>query len=303
MMCSVSAIIPTYNDTDRLARAIESVLDQTHEISEIIIVDDCSDDNPEEVIAEYSDDRIRFEAHTTNQGGAAARNTGIEIANSEYIAFLDADDEWKSNKIEIQLTELRSRDDEWVGAYCGVQNDRDAFSNLGDWLAKAIGFRDSNPTREGSTEVIREILRMNLYMSTSSLLIKREMVTAIDGFDERFQRHQDWEFLVRVLKKGKMAYIDEPLVIKHGTGRPSAAVHDDSKVLFLEKFGQEISELESDGEAITHLHKLHLARLYLEDGEFTTGFHILDISTPTDALSVAWSLLIGLRSKVLSTLP
>lgn len=302
MSGTVSTIIPVYNDADTLARAIDSVLCQTHRVDEIIVIDDCSEDNPENVIERYNDDRIRFEIHEKNRGGSAARNTGIEAASSEYIAFLDADDEWKSTKIEKQLTELQSRSDEWVAVHCRVENDRSALNDLGDKLATVVGARDADPATEGDSEIINEILKMNWHMSTSSLLVKRETVETVNGFDERFQRHQDWEFLIRVVKHGKLAFIDEPLVIKHGTGRPSAAVHEDAKKLFLQKFDEEITALESDGEDISHRHQLHLARLYIEDGVFVTGLKNVEISTPTDVLSVAWSLSLGMHSKMRSVI-
>ncbi|WP_424014951.1 glycosyltransferase family 2 protein [Halorubrum xinjiangense] len=301
-MPTVSTVIPVYNDADTLPRAIDSVLNQSHRVKEIIVVDDCSSDNPERVVDRYDDERVAFISHETNRGGGAARNTGIEAASSEFIAFLDADDEWKPVKIKKQLTELQSRSDEWVAVHCRVENDRSALNDLGDKLATVVGARDADPATEGDSEIINEILRMNWHMSTSSLLVKRETVETINGFDERFQRHQDWEFLIRVLKHGKLAYVDEPLVIKHGTGRPSAAVHEDAKRLFLNKFDEEIAALESDGEDITHRHELHLARLYLEDGEFGTGFEKAKISTLTDVLSVAWSLSLGVHSKVRSAL-
>ena len=301
-MPTVSTVIPVYNDADTLPRAIDSVLNQSHRMKEIIVVDDCSADNPEKVVNRYDDERITFISHETNHGGGAARNTGIEVASSEYIAFLDADDEWKPTKIEKQLTELQSRSDELVAVHCRVENDRSVLNDLGANLAMAVGVRDADPVTEGDDEIINEILRMNWHMSTSSLLVERETVDAIDGFDERFQRHQDWEFLIRVLKRGKLAYVDELLVIKHGTGRPSAAVHEDAKRLFLNKFEEEITALENDGEDITHRHELHLARLYLEDGEFGTGLEKAEISTLTDVLSVAWSVSLGVHSKVRSAL-
>jgi len=303
MPCSVSAIIPVYNDADTLPRAIDSVLRQTHEVDELIVVDDCSEDNPEAVIEQYNDDRITFRTHDRNRGGSAARNTGIEVASSEYLAFLDADDEWKPTKIEKQLSVLQSRTGDWVVVYCDTENHRDLLSELGDKLAKIIGNRDSAPAKEGDVEMIREILRMNMHMSSSSLLVKTETVDTIDGFDERFQRHQDWEFLIRVLKQGKIAYVDEPLVIKHGTGRPSASVHEEAKRLFLEKFSEEIEQLESGGEHIVHRHKLRLARMFLEDGDLLEGIKRVRIYSTADFLSVLWSLSLGIYRKVCSALP
>lgn len=297
-MSTISVVIPVYNDSNTLSRAVDSILNQTYEVCEIIIVDDCSEDHPKAVVDQYDDERITFETHEENRGGSAARNTGIGIASSEYIAFLDADDEWKPTKIQKQITELQSQSDDWVIVHCGVENKRGALNTLGHSLSKFVGVQDRNPTKEGDTDVIREVLRMNLHMSTSSLLIKYETVRAVGGFDERFQRHQDWEFLIRVLTEGKLAYVDEPLVIKHGTGRPSASVHEEAKQLFLEEFSKEIYHLNPDGEHIIHQHKLSLARMYLEDGQFSEGFNRARICSLADLLSVAWSVSLGVYTKL-----
>ena len=91
----VSVIIPTYNRAYLISRAINSVLNQTYQDFEIIIVDDGSTDNTEEVIKEFQekDERIKYIRHKNNKGEAAARNTGIKAAKNEYISFQDSDDE------------------------------------------------------------------------------------------------------------------------------------------------------------------------------------------------------------------
>ena len=84
---TVSVIIPTYNRAHFVGRAIKSVLNQTYQDFEIIVVDDGSTDNTEEVVWGLKDERIRYIRHETNRGGAAARNSGIEAAQAEYIWF------------------------------------------------------------------------------------------------------------------------------------------------------------------------------------------------------------------------
>ncbi len=100
---TVSVIIPTYNRANLVSRAIKSVLNQTYQDFEIIVVDDCSEDNTEEIVKSFNDSRIRYIKHKKNKGGSAARNTGIKRARGKYIAFLDDDDEWLPSKLEKQI--------------------------------------------------------------------------------------------------------------------------------------------------------------------------------------------------------
>ena len=96
----VSIIVPAYNAEKYIADAIESVLRQTYPYFELIIVDDASTDRTAEVVQSFSDQRIKLIRHTSNKGPGAARNTAIEAARGKWIAFLDADDQWKANRLE-----------------------------------------------------------------------------------------------------------------------------------------------------------------------------------------------------------
>ncbi|GAH74960.1 unnamed protein product, partial [marine sediment metagenome] len=100
---TVSVIIPTYNRAYLIGRAIQSVLNQTYQDFEIIVVDDGSTDDTEEIVRSFKDKRIGYVRHEKNKGAAAARNTGIKAAKSEYIAFQDSDDEWLPEKLEKQM--------------------------------------------------------------------------------------------------------------------------------------------------------------------------------------------------------
>ena len=102
----VSVIIPTYNRAMRCKTAVESVLSQTHENVEVIVIDDGSRDNTREVICGM-DGRVRY-IYQSNAGVSAARNRGLEEATGDYIAFLDSDDSWLPWKLEAQLSTLRA---------------------------------------------------------------------------------------------------------------------------------------------------------------------------------------------------
>ena len=99
----VSVIIPSWNTGKFIAESIQSVIDQTYENWELIIVDDCSTDNTDEVVAKFTDKRIRYFKNEKNSGAALSRNRALREANGEWIAFLDSDDLWNPDKLEHQI--------------------------------------------------------------------------------------------------------------------------------------------------------------------------------------------------------
>lgn len=99
----VSVIMPSWNTSNFIAESIQSVIDQTYENWELIIVDDCSTDNTDEVVAKFTDKRIRYFKNEKNSGAALSRNRALREARGEWIAFLDSDDLWNSEKLEHQI--------------------------------------------------------------------------------------------------------------------------------------------------------------------------------------------------------
>lgn len=99
----ISIIMPTYNCAKFIKETIKSVINQTYENWELVIVDDCSNDNTEEIVASFNDKRIKYHRLEKNSGAAVARTTAMKMATGNYMAFLDSDDLWKDNKLEKQL--------------------------------------------------------------------------------------------------------------------------------------------------------------------------------------------------------
>ena len=106
----VSIIMPTYNCGKFIAETINSVLNQTYKDWEIVIVDDCSTDNTKEVVDSFGDDRIKYFCLEENSGAAVARTKAMELAEGEYMAFLDSDDLWLPDKLEKQLKFMTDND-------------------------------------------------------------------------------------------------------------------------------------------------------------------------------------------------
>lgn len=100
----VSVIMPSWNTSNFIAESIQSVIDQTYENWELIIVDDCSTDNTDEVVARFTDKRIRYFKNEKNNGAALSRNRALREARGEWIAFLDSDDLWSPKKLEHQIS-------------------------------------------------------------------------------------------------------------------------------------------------------------------------------------------------------
>jgi glycosyltransferase involved in cell wall biosynthesis len=106
-LTTISVVIPVYNGERTIFEAVNSVLAQTFRDFELIVIDDGSQDTTTEILAAIHDSRLRVFSYT-NAGVAASRNRGIELASGEFISFLDADDLWTPDKLELQLNALRN---------------------------------------------------------------------------------------------------------------------------------------------------------------------------------------------------
>jgi len=197
---TASVIIPTYNRAHLVGRAIQSVLNQTYQDFELIIVDDASTDNTEDVIKEFQqkDNRIIYLKHDQNKGGSAARNTGIKISKGKYIAFLDSDDEWFPEKLEKQMNYIQSSNYGFM--YCNmIINDKtnNTKKNL------KIDFKD---------DIFIDLLKNGSGICTSALLVKQSLLEKVGGFDESLPSYQDYDFLLRLSQKAKCGFLDEILL-------------------------------------------------------------------------------------------
>ena len=207
---SVSVIIPAHNASEYIGRAIESVLAQTLKPDEIIVVDDGSADNTAEVTKKY--ESIRY-IHQENAGASVARNIGIEAATSEWIAFLDADDEWMPEKLELQ-TELLRRNTNLVWTTsnfirCLCDEDR---------RAPDIDLKQGQKELHGK-EYFDDYFKTTLprgYGCTITKLIKKSVLKDVGGV--RVDQHvgEDTDLWFRIACRWpSIGYINQPLAIYH----------------------------------------------------------------------------------------
>lgn len=203
----VSVIIPTYNRAASIAASIQSVLDQTWQNYEIIVVDDGSTDNTRQVVENFTDDRVRYIYLEQNGGPSRARNEGIRQAKYEYIAFLDSDDEWLPQKLEKQM-QLMLNVPETVGlVYCRVK----ARKEDGD-IAVCPNLSLQKEQLEGW--LLEDLIGGNV-IDTTTMLIRRQCLEQTGGFDEGLSCLEDWELVLRIAEKWEIGFVDEILVEAH----------------------------------------------------------------------------------------
>ena len=199
---TVSVIISTYNRADFLHRAIKSVLAQTYIDFELIIVDDASSDNTKEVVNSFYDERVEYLRHDNNKGAPAARNTGVKKAKGEYIAFLDDDDEWLSDKLEKQVKKMGKVSDKVGLIYSGWQIIENSYSS-----------RKYYPQFKG--DVRKRLLLGPTVGSVSKVLIKKKCFDKVGVFDESLKSCQDWDMWKRLSDYYEFDFVEDSLTRIH----------------------------------------------------------------------------------------
>lgn len=204
----VSVIIPTYNRGNYILRAVESVLNQTYSAFELIIVDDGSQDNTQEVIAQIRDDRVCYIKLETNEGLAHALNRGVKESKYDYIAICDSDDEWLPNKLELQMKKMMESPEDVALVYCRMGGKR--RNSEEEFVCPSNNIKAS--ALEG--DIFIKLLQRNV-IGNPALLVKKKCFEAVGGFKEALQRFVDWEFVLRIAQRWKIAFVDEILVTIH----------------------------------------------------------------------------------------
>lgn len=192
----VSIIIPAYNAQKTILKTISSVRQQTHTDWELIVINDGSTDNTSEIAKSITDSRIQIFDYP-NSGVATARNRGIERATGDYIAFLDADDTWTSNKLELQLKALQQNPQASV-AYSWTY-----------FLYEATGVCSPSEQIYYQGNVYRELLSNNFLCSGSNPLIRSAAINSVGFFDSSFPHCADWDYYLRLAAKYEFVVVPQ----------------------------------------------------------------------------------------------
>ena len=200
-MPSVSVVIPTFNRAELLPAAIRSVLNQTFQDFEILIVDDGSSDTTPDIVKTFDDKRIHYIRHAVPRGGAAARNTGIAHSRGEYVAFLDDDDEWYPHKLARQMEVMRKSEPEVAAIYSGY------FV-----VERATGRVCGRMTPKSKGDLSSELLATNPIGGTSCMLVRKDSLEKVGCFDENLPSFQDRDLWIRLSREFRFDYIEEPLL-------------------------------------------------------------------------------------------
>lgn len=237
----VSIVIPTYNRAYILSRAIESVLNQTYRNIELIIIDDGSTDNTEEIVKNFSDPRIKYIRHSENRGIPFSRNTGIKNSKGDFIAFLESDDEYLPKKIEKIMRIFR-----------------DSLAHIG-MVASNYYIMDE----KGKEKRIRKTdNKKRIFPHVSSWVIRSRVFEKVGLFDERILLSDEVDFFSRFRKRFSFHFIDEPLLVVRRS--KDGAFSDMKKAIRLRK--EYLLNLQGD-RSLYARHQYYLGKDFLHIGQ------------------------------------
>ena len=264
----VSVIMPTYKRSDKLLRAIESVLKQTYKKIELLLVNDNEpeDGYTKELVKTVQPYINNSQFHLIMQkkhiNGAVARNVGIELAKGEYIAFLDDDDWWEEEKISIQVKELEKLSSDWGGISCRIKR-----YNVNKLIMCQPLYKQGY--------VYKDILMLISDFETGTLLLRHEALDDVGYFDSHLLRHQDLQLLVNFTYKYKLKQVDALLHcrdISDAQNRPDIQKILNAKKEFFKSISPVLKTLtKNERKQIFLMHNAEIGYVYIKNKEYIKG--------------------------------
>jgi glycosyltransferase involved in cell wall biosynthesis len=302
---TVSVVIGTHNRAATVVESVNSVLRQTYSDLEVVVVDDGSTDGTAARLATLTDPRLRVVSSPVNEGVSVARNRGVHASGAPWVAFQDSDDEWLPTKLELQMARLEHAGAQAVGAYCGLlvvggpahRNSR----------RTSVGYVPPTDESQVEGDILEGLLRTSL-ISTQTMVVRRDLLTQVGGFDEELGSLVDWDLALRLARLGPWAFVDEPLVVQRFS--PNSLTHNvarraASTARVVEK-NRDLLEQRPD--LLAH-HLRTVAGGYRRVGLFDHAQDYLGRARAVQPLSVplwgmtAWTALAGLRGGVAARRP
>jgi glycosyltransferase involved in cell wall biosynthesis len=231
MKITISIIIPTHNRPELLKRALQSVLKQTLTPYEVIVVDDVGCAKTKTVVDESTNsDLVRYVYNKNGQGASSSRNLGAETAQGNYVAFLDDDDEWLTDKLQVQSSLI-------------LKNNLDAcFSQI---FVQYENSKTKYKTKASMRKNFhKELLKENFIGATISAVIKKEIFILAGGFDTQLPAREEYDLWIKISKlTDKFGIVEKPLAIAYRSleGRDRISVNIDSYVQAIERINKKHS--------------------------------------------------------------
>ncbi|MBN1272100.1 MAG: glycosyltransferase family 2 protein [Candidatus Aminicenantes bacterium] len=203
----ISIIIPAYNRSFTIVEAVKSVLTQTywnrhHEESyELLIIDDGSTDKTQQTLAPFAG-KLRYH-YQEHRGISAARNQGLKLARGEFIAFLDSDDLWKEEKINIQMNYMKAFPQAKI---CCTEE---------TWIRNGVFVNPRKKHAKPSGWIFDKVLPLCL-LSLSSALFRKEVFQTVGSFDESLPACEDYDFCIRLAFRYPITFLSNALIVKRG---------------------------------------------------------------------------------------
>ncbi len=219
---TVSVIIPTYNRADLLPRALDSVIAQTFEDWEIVLIDDGSTDGTASLVDSYKrrlGERIVY-TRQPNTGCGGARNRGIDAARGRFVAFLDSDDEYLPNKLERQLELFAHRPELGLvyGDYAYIDTDGVRHGSVFDThalLAREVAYETVAPGLCVCTGSLFDVLLRGYFIATILGMVRREVLGDTIRWSPDPSYSAEWLFFLKVARTCSAGFVDEPLCLHH----------------------------------------------------------------------------------------
>lgn len=236
---TVTIVIPTFHRSDRILRAVESCENQTMN-HQIVVVDDNGKETPEQLetaekLSSLTEDgTVVYLINEKNSGASFSRNRGLEIAEGEFVTFLDDDDEIAPDKLQKQADLLNQLGSDYTCCCCDYHK-----------LLAGGKVYQSGEYAQGSVYPYA-LARVIYNGSGSNLLARTDAARAIGGYDVRFAKRQDMEFMTRLLKHGKLAWLNEDLLTIHYEIRENKLTYEGLRAadeFWIEVFRDEIDSL------------------------------------------------------------
>lgn len=245
-MSLISVIVPAYNAATTIKETLDSVCRQTLSNIEIIVINDQSTDATLDCIAQLKDSRLKVFSYP-HGGVSASRNRGIACAESEFIAFLDADDIWTEDKLECQVQALQHNPDAAL-AYSWT-----------DYLDESGRFLRSGDHVSWNGDVYQHLLVRNFLDNGSNPLIRKEVLVSVGGFNESLSCGEDWELWVRLAARYPFVVVPRPQVLYRLSASSASA-----NIAQMEAQGLKVIErvFAQVPESLQHLKTVRLSNFY-----------------------------------------